>query len=113
MAEAIGPARAARLAEPVARSAWELNCQVMTMHADVSVDLTGAVGALPLPAAAVRATYAAQDLHWTTAAALRALAHDGSAPVPSSVEPSWASRPSRRGHPPLPARRPSDQLVLF
>lgn len=111
--EAIGPARAARLAEPASRAAWELNCQVMTMHPHVAVDLTGAAGALPLPAAAVRSIYAAQDLHWTTAAALRALARDGSGPVPPAVEPSWASRPSRRTHPPLPACRPSDQLALF
>ena len=113
VAEAIGPARATRLGEPASRAAWELNCRVMTMHPDVVVDLSGDVGALPLPSEAVRATYAGQDLHWTTAAALRALARDGSGPVPPAVEPSWAPRPSRRTHPPLPARRPSDQLALF
>jgi DNA polymerase-1 len=113
VAAAIGPARAARLAEAASRAAWELNCQVMAMHPHVGVDLTGDVGALPLPTEAVRATYAGQDLHWTAAAALRALARDGSGPVAPAVEPSWAPRPARRTHPPLPARRPSDQLALF
>jgi|APThiThiocy_cv2_1041547.scaffolds.fasta_scaffold07998_5 DNA polymerase-1 len=111
--EAIGPARAARLAEPASRAAWDLNCQVMTMHPHVAVDLSGEVGALPLPVEAVRATYSGQDLHWTTAAALRALARDGSGPVAPAVEPSWAPRPARRTHPPLPPRRASDQLALF
>lgn len=111
--EAVGRSRAARLGEPASRAAWELNCQVMTMHPHVAVDLTGEVGALPLPAEAVRTTYGGQDLHWTTAAALRALARDGSGPVAPDVEPSWAPRPSRRTHPPLPPRRVSDQLALF
>ena len=50
----------------------------MAMHTDVAVDLDA--GRLPLPADVVRAAFLAHELHWTTAAALRVLAHDA-APV--------------------------------
>ncbi|MGQ0482779.1 MAG: 5'-3' exonuclease [Pseudonocardia sp.] len=114
VAAAVGPAAAARLADPAARWAWERNRAVMTMHADIPVDLDA--GRLPLCADAVRRTFLTQDLHWTTATALRALAHHGSAPPepPSSpLETGWS--PPRRARYPgrLPARRVSDQLSLF
>lgn len=106
---AVGPAAAARLAEPSARAAWELNRQVMTMRCDVAVDLS--LGCLPLPSHAVHAAFAAQDLPWTTAAALRALAHDDSAPPPpprTRLETGWAPR-----HPRLPKPPVDHQLSLF
>ncbi len=115
VAAAVGPGVAARLAAPGARAAWELNCLVMAMHDDVAVDLSGSAGALPLPAADVRACYGTLELPWTTAAALRALAHEEAPPGPSAaVEPDWNPPPRRgRGLPPLPKRKASDQLALF
>jgi 5'-3' exonuclease len=112
---AVGPAAAARLSDPAARQAWELNRQVMAMHSELDVDLSA--GHLPLPVDAVRAAFAEQDLPWTTATALRALAHDETAPPPpprAGPETGWPPRrsaPPRR--PPLPKRVVVDQLALF
>lgn len=106
----VGPAVAARLATPEAQAAWALNRQVMTMHADLEVDL--GAGHLPLPVDAVRAAFAEQDLPWTAATALRALAHDETAPPPpprQDLETGWS--PRRR--PPLPKRAVEAQLALF
>ncbi len=110
VAAAIGPAAAARLAAPDARAAWELNRQVMAMRCDVALDL--GAGHLPLPVEAVRSTLAALDLPWTTATALRVLAHDESAPPPprTPLEVGWAPRPPRRRLPALPV---CNQLTLF
>jgi hypothetical protein len=72
VAQALGPAVAARLAAQEARATWELNCQVMAMRADVAVDLSGGAGALPLPSVAVQTTFGSLDLPWTAATALRA-----------------------------------------
>jgi 5'-3' exonuclease len=108
---AIGPAAAARLSDPAARAAWQLNRQVMTMRHDVEIDLDA--GHLPLPVDEVRATFAALDLPWTAATALRVLAHDESAPPPGPrppLETGWGSRPQ---HKRLPARPVSNQLTLF
>jgi 5'-3' exonuclease len=61
----------------------------------------------------VRATFAALDLPWTAATALRVLAHDESAPPPGprpQLETGWGHRPAR---PRLPARPVSNQLTLF
>lgn len=114
VAAAVGPAAAARLADPAARRAWKHNRAVMTMHCDVPLDLDA--GRLPLPTAVVREAFLAQQLHWTTAAALRALAHDeSSAPRPPStpLEVGWPPfrQPRRFGR--LPARPVSNQLTLF
>ena len=57
VADALGTGVAARLAAPEARRTWELNCQAMAMRADVGVDLSGGIGALPFLPAAVRAAY--------------------------------------------------------
>ena len=114
VAEAVGPAAAARLAEPAARRAWELNRAVMAMHADVPVDLDG--GRLPLPSSVVREAFLAQELHWTTAAALRVLAHDESAvprPPSTPLEGGWPPPRRSPNHGRLPARPVSDQLTLF
>jgi 5'-3' exonuclease len=115
VAEAVGPRVAARLADPESRAAWELNCRVMTMHDDVPVDVSGAAGALPLAADAVRAAFAALELPWTAATALRVLARDATTHAPPSpVEPEWNPGPRRgRGLPPLPRKKVDDQLALF
>ena len=115
VAEALGPAVAARLAAQEARAMWELNCQVMAMRADVAVDLSGEAGALPLPSMAVQTTYGSLELPWTAATALRVLAGDLSVPPPPApVEPDW-NPPPRRGRslPPLRKRPAIDQLALF
>lgn len=113
--DAVGPAAAARLAAPAARQAWELNRRVMAMRADLHVDLDA--GHLPLPADAVRAAFAEQDLPWTAATAMRALAQDETAPPPpprAGLETGWSPRrPTAPRRPPLPRRVVVDQLVLF
>src|SRR6185295_17841272 len=47
VADALGTGVAARLAASEARRTWELNCRAMAMRADVAVDLSGGIGALP------------------------------------------------------------------
>jgi DNA polymerase-1 len=114
VASAVGPAAAARLADPAARRAWELNRVVMAMRTDVPVDLDA--GSLPLPTAVVREAFLAHELHWTTPAALRVLAHDDSADprAPSTpLEVGWAPPRRPRYHGRLPAKPVSDQLTLF
>ncbi|MBW0114854.1 5'-3' exonuclease [Pseudonocardia abyssalis] len=115
VADTVGPAVAARLATPQARAAWALNRQVMMMRDDVAVDLDA--GRLPLPGDAVRAAFAEQDLPWTAATALRALAHDDSAPPPparTDLETGWSPGASRRQRRPALPRTPVvDQLSLF
>lgn len=115
VAATLGAGIAARLAAPGARAAWELNCRVMTMQDDVPVDLSGAVGCLPLPADDVRAVFAPLELPWTTATAVRVLARDLSDPPPPAPrEPDWNPPPRRgRGLPRLVPRRVSNQLALF
>lgn len=111
---AVGPAAAARLADPGARRAWELNRAVMAMHTDVPVDLDA--GRLPLATDAVREAFLVHELHWTTAAALRVLAHEESEELrPPSMPPGGGWQPSRRPrrHGRLPVRPTSDQLTLF
>lgn len=74
---AVGDGAVRRLREDGARAAWELNCQVMAMHdtVDLALEPPAGPGYLPLPADRVRAAFAAQQLTWTAAAALRVLAH--------------------------------------
>jgi DNA polymerase-1 len=111
--EAVGPAAAARLAEPAARQAWELNRAVMAMHTDIPLDI--GAGRLPLLATAVRETFLAHELHWTTTTALRVLAHEESeVPPPSTPPQTWWSPPrGAQRYPRLPARPVSNQLNLF
>ena len=100
---AVGPAAAARLADPASRAAWQLNLQVMAMRRDVEIDL--GTGHLPLPLSEVRDAFAALDLPWTAATALRVLAHDESAPPPGprpQLETGWAA--GRRGRGSRPGR---------
>ncbi|MEO9239289.1 MAG: 5'-3' exonuclease H3TH domain-containing protein, partial [Jatrophihabitantaceae bacterium] len=110
--EAVGPALAARLAEPEARAAWELNCQVMAMHddLDLGLNLQRGAGVLPLPATAVRDTCAAHGLTWTVPAALRALAHQDGPPQPVPTPTQAWTPPMSGGYrrfPPLRKAEPA------
>ncbi len=118
----LGAGVASRLADPAARAAWELNCQVMAMRDDVplGIDLGGGTGVLPLAATVVDGVFRARNLMWSVAQAVRVLCDcEPPAPEPAkAVLPSWvASPPVGRGPvrpPKLVARRPAaDQLVLF
>lgn len=118
----LGPGVATRLAHPDARTAWELNCRVMTMHDDVALDLdlSSGAGVLPLRAEAVVAVFRAQNLRWSTGQAVRTLAdaEHVEAKPPPSVLPSWALGWSAGGSPArlprLAPRRPAaEQLSLF
>jgi 5'-3' exonuclease len=116
----LGGGVAARLGDPGARAAWQLNCEVMTMHADVPIDLT-CDGLLPLGAETVGRVFRAQNLVWTVNDALCVLA--GADPerlvAPRPAMPSWVDRVPTGGYartrpPKLPARRPEPaQLSLF
>jgi DNA polymerase-1 len=116
---ALGGGVAARLAAPEARAAWELNCQVMAMRADVALelDLRDGPGVLPLPADAVSRAFYGQNLTWTAKDALRVLAElePGALPrqpLPSWVD-SWPTGGARPRLPRLPQRPQSAQLTLF
>jgi DNA polymerase-1 len=117
----LGAGVASRLAEPSARSRWELNCRVMTMHHDVDlgIELHAGAGALPFDADVVDRVYREQTLTWTAGQAVRVLADVD----PDEVRPprvtaslpwfeSWGGgRPSL---PKLPPRKPKvEQLSLF
>jgi DNA polymerase-1 len=116
----LGAGVAARLADPDARSAWELNCQVMTMHADVPIglDLVSGPGVLPLTAESVDAVFRSQRLLWTVNDALCVLAgadRDRLAPPPEQ-EPAWdfsVGGYQRPRYPKLPVRPAFAQLSLF
>lgn len=119
---AIGRAGARKLADPAARTAWQLNCQVMRMHTDVPLGLgfaPGDCGALPLPADAVRDAYQAQQLTWTTANALRVLAGVETPDAPAAPPRVWHESPwpyrggGSRRPPPLVIKPKTDQLALF
>jgi len=114
VSEAIGTAGARKLAAPGAREAWQLNCQIMTMHRDVplGIDLSGGAGCLPLPADAVRAAFTAQRLTWTTSRAVRVLCDQEmrDAEWPDEPVADWgAGRPKFA---PLPKPK-NEQLALF
>ena len=118
-----GAGVAARMADPEARDAWELNCQVMAMHAAVGLDLdlTCGPGVLPLSAERVAAVYRGHNLTWTTAQALCLLAGaDADAvPVVEAAMPlpwlsGWSGGGAVRRPPKLEPRKPEmAQLALF
>jgi len=133
--QAIGSGAAARLADPCARGAWELNCQVMHLHDDISLDLSG-LGGLPLAENAVRSAFDLLQLPATTAKALRVLSRVDAGPsghagpsgsrtgVPPTEtvaenwdpeRPQFSSGRARYGRlvKPLPRKAASDQLALF
>ncbi|MGI8695626.1 MAG: 5'-3' exonuclease [Mycobacteriales bacterium] len=104
---AIGTTAATKLADPAARAAWALNCQVMRMHDDIPLgcDLRAGAGTLPLAADAVRAAFGVLQLPLTTATALRVLAHqDSPAPAPRIA---WRADPDRSTWPPRRSQPPS------
>jgi hypothetical protein len=90
----LGPGVAKRLAEPDARQAWALNCQVMTMHRDVPLDLNLAQGpgVLPLPTDAVREAFRVHNLTWSLSEGLRVLADVAptSPQPPRTIATPWA-----------------------
>jgi DNA polymerase-1 len=117
----LGAGVAARLADPAARPAWELNCAVMALRTDVpiSVDPVAGPGTLPLAADAVAEVFRAHQLVWTVSDALHALAGVVApaprehAPLPSWIDPGWGPS-TRPALPKLPPRRPAAaQLSLF
>ena len=114
----LGAGIAARLGDPSARAAWQLNCEIMTMRTDVPIDLTDN-GMLPLDADAVGRVFRSQNLVWTVNDALCALAHADPDRLtqPRPTLPSWVDAGPTGGRPPLPKlppRRPQPaQLSLF
>jgi DNA polymerase-1 len=118
----LGAAVAARLAAPEARSAWELNCQVMAMRADVPIqcDLAAGPGLLPLSAEAVGSVFRAHELVWTVNEALCILADADPErfavrhpPLPSWVDSVPTGGYQRPRYPKLPAKPVAAQLSLF
>jgi 5'-3' exonuclease len=116
----LGAGIAARLETPDARAAWELNCQVMTMHTDVAIELDPATGpgVLPLAADAVTRVFQAVNLTWTARDALRVLA-EVAVPEPARVSTrTWTDWPPSGGSRPrlpklAPRRLEPAQLSLF
>jgi DNA polymerase-1 len=119
----LGTGVAARLGERDARAAWELNCQVMTMHADVPLllDPSGGPGVLPLAADTVSRVFRSQQLVWTVNDAVCVLAdaqpqriERPRRPLPSWIDPPVTSESFRRPPlPKLPVQPVSAQLSLF
>ena len=115
----VGGGVADKLAEPSARSAWELNCQVMAMRADVPVETC----ALPLDAGVVDEVFRAQRLIWTVNDALCVLAgvdperlERPKTPLPTWIDPGADAgyhRPRLPKLPKLPAKPVHAQLSLF
>ena len=111
----LGDGVAKRLAAPEARAAYELNCAVMAMRADVPVEC----GLLPLEPAAVTRIFRGHNLVYTVNDALCALAGADRddlappAPLPSFVD-AWPSGGYHRPRlPKLPERPQHAQLSLF
>ena len=108
----LGKSVAARLGADAARAAWELNCQVMAMRADVAVR----PGPLPLDADAVTRVFGAQQLVWTVNDALCVLAHADPDRLerPRAPLPSWVDTAPAARREPLPRLVPRPaQLSLF
>jgi 5'-3' exonuclease len=112
---------AKRLADPAARSMWELNCRVMAMHhdLDLDLDLNAGPGVLPLPADSVAAVFRSQNLTWSAAQAVRVLAEVEPEDVrpPRTLALPWFEGVAGGGPrrlPKLPPRKPVlEQLSLF
>ena len=112
----VGAGVAERLADPAARPAWELNCQIMAMRDDVPVQTCP----MPLDADTVGRVFRAQRLVWTVNDALCVLA--GVDPErlerPKPALPSWFDPGSDADYyrprlPKLPAKPAHAQLSLF
>jgi 5'-3' exonuclease len=123
VAARLGAGAARRLSAEGARAAWELNCQVMTMHTDVELglDLRHGVGVLPFAAGPVAGVFRAHNLTWSAGNAVRVLAEvepDDAAVPPAHTDAAgerrWWQPSSPRRLPPLPPKRPVvEQLSLF
>ncbi|MGN6610018.1 MAG: 5'-3' exonuclease [Jatrophihabitans sp.] len=117
--ERLGAGLAKRLADPEARPRWELNCRVMTPHADLDLGLSldGGCGVLPFAASAVAAVFRGQRLVWSIASALRVLADvepdEERPPRELHVWSTGAAPASGRRLPKLPIKPKVDQLALF
>jgi DNA polymerase-1 len=118
----LGAGLATRLADPAARAAWELNCQVMAMRDDLALefDLSSGPGVLPLAPDPVGATFRSQNLIWTVRDALRVLAdvEAEQRPAPHTTSMPWdgySGGPVQpRRLPKLPPKQPAmAQLSLF
>ncbi len=118
----LGAGLAKRLDDPAARTAWELNCQVMAMHTDVAIelDLRDGPGVLPLPAAAVDSIFRSQQLVWSVNEAVSVLAQADPqrvepprAPLPSWFAPAPSGGYQRPKLPKLAPRPQTAQLSLF
>lgn len=112
----LGAGVATRLADPQARAAFELNCQVMAMRADVVVEL----GDLPLDADIVGRVFRAQQLVWTVNDALCVLAgvepdrlERPREPLPTWVSPAAGESYPRQRLPKLAPKPQHAQLSLF
>jgi DNA polymerase-1 len=126
--QAIGTAAAQRLADPEARAAWELNCQVMALDPDLdlALRLSDQDCLWPLPADSVRSVFGLLQLPATLPNALRVLAHEETPDAPERIAwsrsaESWDNaRPwPRQRFPRLPAKSAkqlepaAEQLSLF
>jgi DNA polymerase-1 len=117
----VGAGVAKRLEHPHARTAYELNCRVMAMRDDVTLDLdlAAGTGVLPLAAETVDAVYRSHNLTWSAGQAVRVLADVESwestppRPTPAWVEPGSVRRPPRPAVPSIPRRKVVHQLSLF
>jgi len=117
----LGAGVATRLGHPDARTAWELNCRVMAMRADVplGLDLAAGAGVLPLRADVVGAVFRGQNLTWSVGQAVRVLTEvePGAIAAPTIAAPrgeGWSGGGSARRRPKLAPRRPAaEQLALF
>lgn len=109
----VGPAVAARLAEPGSRAAWERNRAAMAMRADVALglDLSADRGRLPLREAAVRRVYERFQLGVGTAVRSLCAAAPG-APRGWDEDSAWRprSRPASSARF-APLRRPRPRHV--
>jgi DNA polymerase-1 len=111
----VGAGVADRLSEPSARAAWELNCEIMAMRADVPVEAC----AMPLDPDTVGRVFRAQRLVWTVNDALCVLAGvdpdrlSRPTPPPPETDPGPYAGYYRPRLPKLPAKPAHAQLSLF
>lgn len=104
----VGPAVAARLAEPGSRAAWERNRAAMAMRADVALGLDASAdrGRLPLAEAPVRRVYERFQLGVGTAVRSLCVPAPG-VPRGWDEDPAWQPRSARRPARFAPLRKPA------
>ncbi|MCW2541865.1 MAG: 5-3 exonuclease [Frankiales bacterium] len=106
LGEVLGRAAATKLTATEARTAWELNCQVMAFDADLELTEMGVdldqQGTLPLDVERVRQAFTDHQLTFTVPKALRVLAHhelDDAERVVYATARSWADRSDQSADP--------------